>query len=209
MATNWVLPCADVLRNAICPCLLHKDMCDHVEGNGGLGCCLSCCGAGLCVECNLAPRIAEKGGMTESCVNSMLCNVCCGPCYAGQIHMEYYKQRKLESSGQDTKSKPVWMMPCKENCKRCICPCIVAGEVCEHTGGAKAQGCLGFLCCEPCWWCYIAPKIAEKSGIKEDTMSAVMMVCFCKDCYAGQLTGEYYWQKQMGCKGAPAQYEMN
>lgn len=78
-----------------------------------------------------------------------------------------------------------------------FCPCFLGMDMCAHVGGRGCLGCLFSCACPLCYQCYVAPKIAAKSGIDESMGNAVLKTCCCMGCYGGSVVGEYFKQKKL------------
>jgi len=90
---------------------------------------------------------------------------------------------------------------------QCCCPCLLARDMCEHTGGNGCCGCIGSLLCPLCLQCVLAPRIAKKSGIHEDCASASLKTCCCctAPCYSVSVHAEYMKQKRLAQAGEDMQ----
>lgn len=78
-----------------------------------------------------------------------------------------------------------------------LCPCLLGMDMCDHVGGQSCLGCLFSCACPACFQCYVAPKIAAKSGIDESIGNSVLKTCCCMSCYTGSVVSEYFKQKKL------------
>lgn len=190
-----------------CPCLFAKEMCEHVEGNGTLGCLAACC-CGPLFQCYIAPKIAKKSGFDESTASAVAKTVCCctGPCYGGSITLEYLKQKKL--AGAADPGKGDWMVTISDWYYLMCCPCLVGRDMFEHVGQSRWLGCLTRCFLPPVFLCCVGPKIAAKGKIPDECpMPVLKTICPCTaQCYAGSVYAEYMYQKHV--KPQPGQVEM-
>merc|ERR1712066_224491 len=203
---------SDQYYAGFCPCLLARDMCDHVGGSGCQGCLFSiACPA--CFQCYLAPKIAAKSGIEESMVNSVLKTCCCTTCYGNSVVGEYFKQKKDDVE----KGKPPttglsptknWVIGIQEQWYAGCCSCLLAKDMFEYVDESGMMGC--FLRCflPPVFLCCVGPKIADKGDIDESYVNAALKaVCPCPEaCYAASVYVEYKYQKSEDKK--PSQMEM-
>mmetsp|Transcript_64042 Transcript_64042/g.111593 ORF Transcript_64042/g.111593 Transcript_64042/m.111593 type:complete len:121 (-) Transcript_64042:108-470(-) len=95
-------------------------------------------------------------------------------------------------------------------CRASLCPCTVVGDINTHVNGPGGflGGCLCTLCgFSPCFMCFIAPQVAEKTGFTESGIKALCCTICCGCCYIMQVQRECALQQQKGV-GAPMQQEM-
>lgn len=77
-----------------CPCLLAKDMYEHVGESGAMGCLLRCF-CPPCFLCCVGPKIAKVESIPDTCtVGKVLCP-CTGQCYATSVVAEYFYQKSV------------------------------------------------------------------------------------------------------------------
>jgi len=198
-SADWMLTIGDQYYGACCPCLLGKDMCEHVGGNGLLGCfgSLLCPGVFTCV---VAPKIAAKSGIDESLGGSAMKGCFLPCCFSYQVGLEYYKQKQMLKAGkseEQMKSANNWMVKLSAFPYMACCPCMLGGDMCKFYGSGYAVGCVGSICCSPCFLCMVGPVTAGRSKINHPFVNAVLLtLCPCtQPCYAQQVVAEYQRQK--------------
>lgn len=93
---SWMVSIKDQYRAAFCPCLVGKDMFEHLGESGTVG-CLARCFFGPCFFCYAGPKIAQLGSIEEDCSSAVLKMICpcTAPCYAGTVYAEYMFQAQL------------------------------------------------------------------------------------------------------------------
>jgi len=214
MSNTWTMSIGTQYYNLFCPCLLGRDMCDHVGGQSCLGCLFSCA-CPVCFQCYVAPKIAAKSGIDESTCNAVLKTCCCMSCYAHSVVGEYLKQKKLDvpkgtppmdGLSQDKK----WMIGICDQWYAACCPCLLGRDMFEHVSESGMMGCFCCCCLPECALCYVARKIAKEGGWEESCCSAVLKtLCPCTgQCYAASVYVEYKFQVSEGMGKKPSQMEM-
>merc|ERR1712217_100988 len=90
---DWMINITDQWYAGCCSCLLAKDMFEHVEQPGWMGCLLRCLVPPVFLCC-VGPKIAKKGGIPEPIPNAVLKTICpCTEvCYAASVYVEYKYQ---------------------------------------------------------------------------------------------------------------------
>jgi len=93
---KWMVTIKDQYYAICCPCLLGKDMFEHVGESGVLGCLMRLC-LPPCFFCCAGPKIAKLGNIQDSCCSAIMKTLCpcTGQCYAASIYTEYMYQKQL------------------------------------------------------------------------------------------------------------------
>jgi len=93
----WMVTITDQYYALCCPCLLGKDMFEHVGESGALGCLMRCF-CPPCFLCCVGPKVAKIGEIPDSCGMACLKTFCpcTGECYAASVYTEYMYQKQLE-----------------------------------------------------------------------------------------------------------------
>merc|ERR1712039_154137 len=195
-----------------CPCLVGKDMFEHIGESGMVGCVTSCF-CPMCFQCYMGPKIAEKSDIKDETMWSSILKTICpctSPCYTASIGVEYMKQKKLNASNDTTSGKGQWMVTIKDQYYFFLCPCLVGKEMFEHVNKSGMLGCFLSIFLTPCFLCIAGQEIAKVEEIPETCGQAVLKTLFpcTSHMYGTSIYVEYMYQKQLGLKAKPAQMEM-
>jgi len=88
---QWVMDIKQQLYAGCCPCMVGMDMFKHAGIEPSiLGCCFNW-------ACITGPKIAEKGGIPETCGMAVL-KCLCVPCYGTTVYTEYLYQKNKGGS---------------------------------------------------------------------------------------------------------------
>merc|ERR1712107_390918 len=92
---EWMVTIRDQYYAICCPCLLGKDLFEHVGKSGALGCLMRLC-LPPCFLCYVGPKVAKIGEIPDGCgmaIAKTLCP-CTGQCYAASVYTEYMYQKQ-------------------------------------------------------------------------------------------------------------------
>jgi len=93
---QWMMGIGDFYYAMCCPCLVGKDMFEHVGKSGILGCLMRCF-LPPCFLCCVGPPVADLGKIPDSCGMAIVKTICpcTGPCYGESVFVEYMYQKQL------------------------------------------------------------------------------------------------------------------
>lgn len=88
---GWLVSLPDLVYAQCCPCLVGRDMCDHLGASGFKGCiCSIVCP--FCFLWDVAPKMARLSGVDAECVCMNL--LCFGHCFVCSVYTEYMWQKR-------------------------------------------------------------------------------------------------------------------
>jgi len=93
---EWMVTIKDQYYAICCPCLLGRDMFEHVGESGTMGGLMRCF-LPPCFLCCVGPKIAKLGDIPDSSAMAFLKTLCpcTGECYAASVYTEYMYQKQL------------------------------------------------------------------------------------------------------------------
>lgn len=92
---EWMVTINNQYYAICCPCLLGRDMFEHVGQSGALGCLMRLC-LPPCFLCYVGPKVAALGEIPDSCGMACVKTLCpcTGECYAASVYTEYMYQKQ-------------------------------------------------------------------------------------------------------------------